>query len=104
MKRADNEVTEGLRESVRRLDHLQDTVTASARFTTQEIRAGNAAVAQCAPAGSGLYASAAPTRTLWTALWDTSNRSVEIDFYLGEREVNGEIEIERSATMEFALR
>ena len=95
---------EGLAESVRRLDQLADLSTSEKPLDETEIRAINHAVEQCAPAGSGLYASVAPTRTLWTALWNTNKRSVAVDFYIRETESGGTIVTERTDPVTFALR
>ena len=96
-------ISDGLAESVGRWDGRKASVTESKSFSHQDIRAINAAVEQRAPAGEGLYASAMPTRTLWTSVWDTVERSVEIDSYLHEREQDGVVTIDRSEPMTFAL-
>lgn len=95
----------GLAESVKRLAHLSEFVLSKERFDETAIRAANHAVEQSAPAGHGLYASIAPSRTLWTALWNANRCSVEIDFYLSESvsEDGSVIDISRSAPMTFAL-
>ena len=94
---------EGLAESVRRLEALAGLTTSQASFDEITIRATNHAVEQRAPAGSGLYASVAPTRTLWTALWNPTRRSVAIDFYVNETGSGDSIEIERTEPLTFAL-
>lgn len=95
----------GLAESVRRPDHLSAFVSSTGKFDEASIRAANHAVEQVAPAGQGLYASIAPSRTLWTALWNANRCSVEIDFYLSESvsEEGGVIDISRSAPITFGL-
>jgi len=51
----------GLAESVSRVEGLKASVTEPKPFSHQDIRAGNARVKQRALAGEGLYASAVPT-------------------------------------------
>lgn len=96
-------LSDGFSESERRLYGLKASVTEPERFSYQDIRVINAAVEQRAPAREGLHTSAAPTRTLWIALWDTVERSVEIDFYLNERLSDAVVRIDRSEPVTFAL-
>ena len=57
LHRGNMAMSNGLAESVGRLDGLKASVTESKSFSHQDIRAINAAVEQRAPAGEGLYAS-----------------------------------------------
>jgi len=76
-----------IEETQGRLEALRDAIGAkSPPFTLGALRASQEAVANRTPAGTGLYAGAVPVRTLWTALWDTLEHSVEIDFYLSEQD------------------
>lgn len=95
--------SDGLAESVSRLEGLKASVTEPKPFSHQDIRASNARVEQRARAGEGLYASAVLTRMLWTSMWDTAGRNVKIDFYLKEQKRDGVVKINRSEPMTFAL-
>ena len=92
-----------LAESVSRLEGLKASVTEPKPFSHQDIRASNARVEQRALAAEGLYASAVPKRLLWTSMWDTAERYVEIDLYLKEQERDGLVKIDRSEPETFAL-
>jgi hypothetical protein len=95
--------SDGLAESVSRLEGLKASVTEPKPFSHQDIRASNARVEHRALAAEGLYASAVPKRLLWTSMWDTAERNVEIDFYLKEQERDGLVKIDRSEPVTFAL-
>jgi len=80
-------------ESMTRLATLE-AATRAGKFTQQDIRANNEAVACVQPLAE------APTRTIWTSVWSTRRCSLEIDFYLGETEDG---RVRRSEILEFAL-
>lgn len=61
---------------------LHDAVTEEKLFTLDEITAINAAVANTGVAFD--HPDRAPGRTLWHALYDTSNLSLRVKFYLGD--------------------
>lgn len=93
-------VPDMLVESIRRLKGLREGIAAAGPIDKTRIRAINAAVAARLGVGEGQYITAEhPARTLWYALYDPQERSVEIDFYLGE---DGDI-IRRTAPQRFIL-
>jgi len=55
------------------------------RVSETTIRETNRQVAAVEPAGEGQYISDTPARTLWYAHYNLSDRSLCIDFYLGEQ-------------------
>lgn len=62
---------------------LHDAVTGKGRFTLNEITAINAEVANTGMAFD--HPDRAPGRTLWHALYDTSDLTLHVKFYLGDR-------------------
>ena len=89
-------------ESVARLCNLEKAIAkAGPVLDDASIRRASRSIAATEPPGQGQYAAVSPARTLWHAFYDLEERSVEIDFYLGEG-VDGEIR--RSDPQRFALR
>lgn len=62
---------------------LHDAVTGRDKFTIEEIKAINAKVSSTAAAFDN--PDRPPGRTLWHAIYDTSELSLRVKFYLGER-------------------
>ena len=69
--------------SYRRFRMLHQATRAEKRYTVDEIKDINASVA--VPPLKVTDPDRAPHRTLWHAIYDTSERSLEIKFYLGEK-------------------
>jgi hypothetical protein len=91
-------------ESEDRLARLQHAVTRArgdnGRADRQGIVDASRAVAATQPPGAGQYQAVSPARTLWHAIYDLEDRSVAVDFYLGD-EPDGAIR--RSPYVELAL-
>jgi len=85
--------SEMLAESTTRLSRLE-AATRSGTFSNAEIRANNESVACLQPLEQSLE------RTIWTSVWNTQARELEIDFYLGEA---GPGRVRRSEILRFAL-
>jgi predicted choloylglycine hydrolase len=69
-------------DSYDRYKTLRKTVTASPRFTTEDIIASNMSVA--VPPDAAGDSAYAPGRTLWHSLYDLDERSMRVRFYIGE--------------------
>jgi len=88
-------------ESVARLAKLCAAVQAAgAQPDLAAIRRAAESVAATLPPGTGQYKAVKPARTLWHAFYDLQERSLAIDFYLGE---GPEGSIRRSPPQRFAL-
>ncbi len=91
-------------ESEDRLARLQRAVAAARGDGGGATRSGiidaSRAVAATSPPGAGQYQAASPARTLWHAVYDLEERSVAVDFYLGEGAAGG---VRRSPFVDFAL-
>lgn len=88
-------------ESIERLAKLCAAVdTAGVRPDLASIRRAAECVAATQPPGAGQYRASKPARTLWHAFYDLEERSLEIDFYLGEGQDGS---IRRSTPERFAL-
>jgi hypothetical protein len=88
-------------ESVARLEKLCAAVEAAGpQPDSAAIRRAAESVAATLPPGAGQYRAVKPARTLWHAFYDLEERSVAIDFYLGE---GPEGSIRRSPPQRFTL-